>query len=213
MRYFEDVYSVNPRPYGDGPSEAAKLLSTYLTKGKTDHTPTVLDLGCGYGRDCIYMAKQGFDVTGIDTSRRGILTAQVWSRKEGLDIKLMTKDLMETGLPEKSFDGILCVGVLEYLDPRRRPKVGHEIWRMARQAGTLALLCRATDDTDLGKGKDLGDNSWEVKMGLQVHFFTEREIRSLFPDFETKKFEVVTIHEDLPEPKDHRYWFFLGQRP
>jgi SAM-dependent methyltransferase len=213
MRYFEDVYTANPRPYGDGPSEAAKLLSEFLLKSTLGQRPTVVDLGCGYGRDCVFLAKQGCDVTGVDTSRRGILTAQMWARKENLDIKFMTKDIMESGIAEKSFDGLLCAGVLEYLDPRRRPRVGHEFWRLARPGGTISLLCLATDDPDLGKGKDMGDNSWEVRMGLQVHFFTEREIRSLFPDFVPKKLEVITIHEDFPEPKDHRYWFFLGQRP
>jgi len=213
MRYFEDVYSANPRPYGDGPSEAAKLLFEYLAKGMPGQKPTVVDLGCGYGRDCIYLAKKGCEVTGVDTSHRGILTAQIWARQEHLDMKFMTKDIMASGIAEKSFDGILCAGVIEYLDPRRRPKVGHEIWRLARPGATLALLCRATDDPDLGQGKDMGDNTWEVRMGLQVHFFTEREIKSLFPDFKGPKLEVITVHEDFPEPKDRRYWLFLGQRP
>ena len=34
MRYFEDVYTANPRPYGDTPSEAAKALAGHLAKTK-----------------------------------------------------------------------------------------------------------------------------------------------------------------------------------
>ena len=207
------MYSANPRPWGDGPSEPAKLLAEHLTNRMPGQRAKVIDLGCGYGRDCIYLAKHDCDVTGVDTSRRGILTAQLWARQESVDIRFMTKDIMETGIAEKSFDGILCSSVLEYMNPRRRPKVGHEIWRLARQGGTIALLCRATDDPELGKGKDLGDNTWEVRPGLQVHFYTEREIRSLLPDFDRQRFEVITVHEDLPSPMDRRYWLLLGQRP
>jgi len=213
MRYFEDVYSAKPRPYGDGPSEAAKVLAEHLAKVKPGAKPTVLDLGCGYGRDCIYMAKQGCEVTGVDTSRRGVLTGQLWAKQEGLDVRFMTKDIFDTGIPDKTFDGILCVGVLEFIDIRWRPKIGHEIWRMAQQGGSIGIMARSTDDPDLGKGKDMGDNTWEVKMGLQVHFYTERELKAMFPDFERLKFEVRTVHEDFPEPIDRKYWLILGQRP
>jgi SAM-dependent methyltransferase len=213
MRYFEDIYSATPRPFGDGPSEAAKALAGHLARTKHGTKPTVIDLGCGYGRDCIHLAKNGCAVTGIDTSRRGILTAQLWAKQEGLDVRFMTKDILETGLPDKSFDGILCVGVLEYIDVRRRPKVGHEIYRLAAPGGTLGLLALATDDPELGTGKDLGENTWEVKLGLPVHFFTEREIRQFFPDFERLRLEVITVHEDIQGPKDRRYWLLLGQRP
>jgi len=213
MRYFEDVYTAKPRPYGDGPSEAGKALAEHIAKKKMAAKPKVIDLGCGYGRDCIHLGKNGCDVTGIDTSRRGILTAQLWARQENLDIKFMTKDLLDTGLPDKTFDGILCVGVLEYIDSRWRPKVAHEIWRLAAPGGALGLMALATDDPDLGTGKDLGENTWEVSPGVPVHFFTEREVRQIFPDFEKLRLEVITVREDIRGPRDRRYWFMLGQRP
>jgi tellurite methyltransferase len=213
MRYFEDIYKAKPRPYGDGPSEAAKAMVAHLAKKKPADRPKVIDLGCGYGRDCIHLAKNGCDVTGIDTSRRGILTAQLWAGQENIDVKFMTKDVLETGFPDKSFDGILCVGVLEYIDPRRRPKVVHEIWRLAAPGCALGLMALATDDPDLGTGRDLGENTWEVCPGLPVHFFTEREVRQFFPDFEKHRLEVITVREDVQGPRDRRYWLMLGQRP
>ena len=40
----------------------------------------VLELGCGPGRNAIYLAKQGFDVTAVDLSIEGIN----WAEREGI---------------------------------------------------------------------------------------------------------------------------------
>ncbi|MDH5746580.1 MAG: class I SAM-dependent methyltransferase [Candidatus Bathyarchaeota archaeon] len=42
----------------------------------------VLDLGCGVGRHCIYLAKNGFDVIGVDVSKHALIMAKEWVRKE-----------------------------------------------------------------------------------------------------------------------------------
>ena len=124
MRYFEDLYTTYPRAYGELPSEAARQLAKVLKKGAK-----VVDIGCGYGRDSIYLAKEGFEVTGIDISRRGIMAAQLWAREKGMEVTFMNRDLMESKLPEKSFDCLLCVNTLEFLDARKRSKSGHAIWK------------------------------------------------------------------------------------
>lgn len=208
MRFFEDLYSQHKRPYGDGPSPVVVSLVELLEEGSK-----VLDIGCGTGRDCIYMAKKGMKVTGVDVSMRGIMAAQMWAREEGVEAEFLKKDLIESRLPEKEFNAIVCVNTLEYIDGRKRLRAAHEVYRMAAEGAHLAFMGRSTDDLDLRKGKDLGDNTWEVMMGLPIHFFTDRELKSMFPDFETQRVEVVTVNEPLPEPVDHRYWLFMGQRP
>lgn len=46
-----------------------------------DHkVKTVLDLGCGMGRHCIYLAAEGFRVIGVDISTSALKTAKAWSR-------------------------------------------------------------------------------------------------------------------------------------
>jgi SAM-dependent methyltransferase len=208
MRYFEDLYSTYHYAYGDGPSEAAKAMAGTLAKGGR-----VVDAGCGYGRDCIFLAKEGYEVTGFDTSRRGIMLAQTWARDEKVEGTFLTRDLMENRLPEKSFDTILCVNMLEYMDARRRARAGHELWRLAADGAFLALMVHSTDDPDIDKGKDLGDNSREVFPGLVKHFFTNREIKSIVPDFKEVRMEVLTVTEQYPEETAHKYWLLIGQRP
>ncbi len=52
--------------YGDVPSGAVTYALAYFKRGP------IVDLGCGDGRNAIYLAQRSFDVVGIDSSRVAI---------------------------------------------------------------------------------------------------------------------------------------------
>src|SRR5512137_837356 len=52
-----------------------------LTPGKT-----ALDIACGEGRNSIFLAKNGFDVTGMDISEEGLVKAEQWAKTDGLAV-------------------------------------------------------------------------------------------------------------------------------
>src|SRR6266508_1465586 len=66
-------YARTPDRYiwGKAPSEFAKDLIDLVPRGGR-----ILDLGCGEGRDSVYFASCGFDVTGLDVSNEGLKKAQ-----------------------------------------------------------------------------------------------------------------------------------------
>ena len=47
----------------------------------------VLDIGCGAGTNSIFLAKNGFDVTGIDISPIAISIAKVRAKEAGLEVR------------------------------------------------------------------------------------------------------------------------------
>ncbi len=49
---------------------------------------TVLDWDCGAGRHVVYLAQEGFEVTGIDRSPTAIKIAENWLKGEGLNAAL-----------------------------------------------------------------------------------------------------------------------------
>ena len=85
------------------PNAVLKEWIEFLPKGKA------LDVACGAGRDSIFLAQNGFDVTGVDISSVALARAETRSQQEGLKINWCEHDL-DFGLPFSSkFDVILMI--------------------------------------------------------------------------------------------------------
>lgn len=67
---------------------------------------SILDLACGSGRHSILLAKQGFNVTGVDLSDRLLFEAVKSARAENLNIKFIKSDIRDFHTEDK-FDCIL----------------------------------------------------------------------------------------------------------
>ncbi|MBI3030151.1 MAG: methyltransferase domain-containing protein, partial [Candidatus Rokubacteria bacterium] len=65
-------YVRRPKDYiwGTEPSSLALEVSDLLPPGAR-----VLDLGCGEGRDSVFFASRGFEVTGVEVSLAGLRKA------------------------------------------------------------------------------------------------------------------------------------------
>ena len=70
---------------------------------------TVLDLACGDGRNSIYLAKQGFDVTGVDFSEEALKRLVRFSEMEDVNVetKVIDVDDKEDMLSIGKFDNIV----------------------------------------------------------------------------------------------------------
>jgi SAM-dependent methyltransferase len=82
---YDRSYNSKQRMFADGPT--AFLASTI----KTVNPGKALDIGMGEGRNSIYMAQQGWDVTGLDLSQAGIDIAR--KKSAGLKLNAMQQDV------------------------------------------------------------------------------------------------------------------------
>lgn len=72
-----------------------------------------LDLACGAGRNAIYLAEKGWDVTACDISLEGLRKAQKLAQERGVRLRLFCQDLETVLLPPAYFDIILCFFYLQ----------------------------------------------------------------------------------------------------
>lgn len=68
----------------------------------------VLDVACGAGRNTIYLAQLGNDVTGVDYSAEGLLIARRRAHAAGVNPALVLADLEQWVPPQANFDLITC---------------------------------------------------------------------------------------------------------
>ena len=77
-----------------------------------------LDIACGEGRNSIFLAKEGFDVTGLDISEVGLDKAVHWMKQERLLIDFHMED-MEAYEFSETFDLIINFNfLLRHLIPK-----------------------------------------------------------------------------------------------
>lgn len=80
----------------------------------------VLELGCGNGRNAIYLASMGCKVTAVDLAAEAILWAQAEAENQQVDIQFICSNIFELDLPRGDFDFIYDSGCFHHLAPHRR---------------------------------------------------------------------------------------------
>ncbi len=63
-----------------------------------------LDVGCGEGADVVWLAQQGWDVTGLDVSQVALDRAAMHARQAGASVRWVHADLVQAQLPAGAFD-------------------------------------------------------------------------------------------------------------
>ncbi len=81
---------------------------------------TALDLACGGGRNAVFLAQQGLEVTGIDWSEKSLGQARVLAREARVRVNWILQDLESSRLPPAPFDVLTC---FYYRDPRLYPQI------------------------------------------------------------------------------------------
>lgn len=80
-----------------------------------------IDLGCGTGRNALWLAAQGWDVTGVDGSEVGLAHARRAAAELGLDVDWVLADLSSFDYPAATADLVVLANI--HTDPAELPVV------------------------------------------------------------------------------------------
>lgn len=78
-----------------------------------------LDLACGEGRNAVWLASRGWDVTAVDFSPVAIGRAEERGAREGLDVAFVCADLLEYEPERDAYDLVLVLYLHLTADERR----------------------------------------------------------------------------------------------
>jgi SAM-dependent methyltransferase len=110
-----------------------------------------LDVGCGEGADVVWLAQQGWDVTGLDVSQVALDRAALHARQAGASVRWVHADLVQAQLPAGAFDLVSA----QYPALLRTPGDDAERALLAAVApgGTLLVVHHADIDPEEAKAR------------------------------------------------------------
>ena len=100
-----------------------------------------IDLGCGMGREAVYLASRGFDVTGVDISPTAIDMARRAAEKADVEVEFVVDDVTALSKVSGPFDLIIDYGAFNDLNQEQRDGYVSSILPIASANSQMVLLC------------------------------------------------------------------------
>ena len=139
-----------------------------------DRPLRLLDIGCGEGRNAIFFARNGYQVTAFDTSARGIEKTKQLAADAGVPIEAFVADINEFRLTE-SFDVLFSTGVLQYVPPGQRGDLFAN-YRTYTNPGGLNVFSVFVKKPFIGKAPDAEKTAYKWISGELLTYYHEWKI-------------------------------------
>jgi SAM-dependent methyltransferase len=146
----------------------------------------VLELGCGPGRNAIYLAEQGCQVDAVDISSEAIKWARERAKDLSAVIEFLCCDIFSLPIQAESYEFVYDSGCFHHIAPHRRMSYVELVSKALQPGGHFALSC-FTDgpNNPATQGSMLSD--WDVyklgslKGGLG---YSPDKLKAIFHEFE-----------------------------
>ncbi len=128
---WDERYSQAEYVYGKNPNDFLVNVIQQIPKGR------VLCLADGEGRNGVYLAQQGCQVTAVDGSSVGLEKSRKLAVERSVEIETIVADLAEFPIQPNSWDAI--VSIFCHLPPTVRAHVHRQVISGLRSGGVFVL--------------------------------------------------------------------------
>lgn len=193
--WWDGFYADRDRPIPFFVAKPDENLASYLDRGLIA-PGRALDLGCGAGRNAVFLAQRGFQVDAVDLSPAAIAWAGQRAREAGARVRLFCGDAFELAAAELAgpYDLVCDSGCFHHLPPHRRVSYLGLLDRVLAPGGHLALACFAAG----AMGSELSDADFyrdgRLHGGLA---YTPQSLRWIFSDL--AEVELRRMRDEAPD--------------
>ena len=137
------------------------------------HNVRVLDVGCGQGRDAVFIASLGHRVVGVDISPNGIGDLRDAAIKKNLAVVGVVADIT-TYKPEGLFDIVLIDRTLHMLDRPSRVTVLNSLMDHVNDDGWLLIADESSNISDFKAVALAHELDWKTRFTERGYLFLRR---------------------------------------
>ena len=200
--------------------ELIRFMARNFYTAKARNKVRVLELGCGNGSNVWYLAKEGFDVVGIDGSETAIRMAQERLAKEGEKAQCVVGDVSNIAdrFGPAEFDAVVDLGCLQCNKSGDVRSIVQQCERILRPGGRMFALLMACGSWGEGMGREIEPGTYTdvpegpLKNRGVNHFFSREELDEIWQSFPTRRVDYVVRSYELGT-KEYRTWTLDAARP
>lgn len=185
MSDFDREYArTNGMLYGKEPSI---YLELFLRSEQIPPGPA-LDIGCGDGRNSLFLARCGFEVTGVDLSEVAIAQLREEARRQGRKLTALVADVRTYAYPSDRYRLVVANTILDHLEEQEGNQLIEAIQQTVMPGGYLFVTGFTIDDPAY---RDVSPQRSSTAQYVK-RYFHPGELRDLFT-----KVTVIRYHEEL----------------
>jgi len=190
-RDFDDWYKSHPHYYSVPSDGLIKCLKDYaIGPCKT------LDVGCGQGRNALWLASKGFQVAAIDNSHFAIQALKKAANAQRLRIDARLTDIRSFDFGVGLFDLIVIQTTLNHLDLDYIPVCCEKIVESLALQGVIYCVVFTTEDPGFKAHSEIASEC----ANMVKHYFSSGELRRLFSKLEILEYKEYTKADNTHGP-------------
>ena len=195
-QFWNNRYAENDFAYGKEPNQFLKQNIQFLPKGK------VLFVAEGEGRNAVFAAKNGFDVSAFDYSESGEKKALQLASEKKVAIDYLVADVLALPYNENSFDAIVLI--YAHFPSEIRMEAHLKLISLLKPKGKILFEAFSKEQINYNSG-----GPKDSKM-----LFSEMEIKDEFQGiaFDFLKTEIINLKEGTQHLGEASVIRFIGSK-
>lgn len=199
--YWNERYGSSGRIWSGNPNPQLVAEAAALDSGSPQAPKRALDVGCGEGADSVWLAGQGWQVTGVDISTVALQRASAHAADLELPGSVVWEhhDLLDWTPPTASFD--LVSAQFMHLPRPDREKLFAALADAVAPGGSLLIVGHAPSDIAAGAHKAIGEDMFftagEIAESLDPSRWTVLAAESRPRTAAGHDGESITVHDEV----------------
>jgi ubiquinone/menaquinone biosynthesis C-methylase UbiE len=192
ISFWEKAWNMCKVPYTQLPD--LSYIPRIADELRKNGAKKVLDLGCGSGWLAVYLARQGFEVVGVDVSAQAINLANTWASQEDLKISFDVADASQLQYQAGSFDAVVANSIFEHFPIKQAQQLTDKVYTMLKDGG-IFIGCFDKVGSGPGEYYTLEDGTHvytdKARKGMMLRRYELDELQDLFKAFKTMENDEV----------------------
>ncbi len=178
--------------WGLEPNKYVTRIPGMIKSGK------VLDVGVGEGRNALYLAEKGFDVTGIDVSEEAVDKFRGFAGEKNVQVKGVAKNVADFEFDE-DYDVVICVATLHLILRDQMLETVKKMKSYTKKNGLNLITVFTKEDAGFKEFPDLC-------------FFDEDELKGLYGDWRILEYDNYVKEETHGKPHKHHFCVLIAKK-